>query len=146
MTLISIGIMLIFIISMIWTWHNLGHIEKPKKILFIIIGWGIIYLLTICLYHFASPDVIYPSEEMQKTVSGTLISIFTGLNGLIFLPFVANLTDKVLEEEIEKSQVKRKIVIILIIFVVCIFVEKGYMESTQEGIMNIYNEVQNAEK
>ena len=145
MTLITIGMVLIFVVSIIWTWHNLGNIEKPKKVVFIIIGLLITYLLTMVLYNLSNPDITYPSEEIQKTVSNTLTWVFTGLNALIFLPLIANVLDKILEEEIEKTQAKRRIVIILVIFVVCIFVEKGYIESTQEGIMNIYNEVQNAE-
>ena len=145
MALIIIGTVLIFVVSIIWTWHNLGSIEKPKKVAFIIIGLLITYLLTMLLYNLSNPDIIYPSKEIQKTVSNTLILLFTGLNTLIFLPLIANVSDKILEEEIEKTQAKRRIIIILIVFVVCIFIEKGYIESTQEGIMNIYNEVQNAE-
>ena len=145
MTLIIIGVILIFVISIVWTWHNLGNIEKPRKVAFIIIGLLITYLVTMLLYNLSNPDITYPSEEIQKTVANTLILVFTGLNALIFLPLIANVLDKILEEEIEKTQAKRRIIIILVIFVVCIFVEKGYLESTQEGIMNIYNEVQNAE-
>ena len=146
MTVITIVAVLIFIISIIWIWHNLGNIEKPRKIIFIIVGLLVIYLITLLIYNFSNTNVIYPSEEIQKTVKITLLIIFTGLNSLIFLPFIANLFDKILEEEIEKDQAKKRIVIILIIFVICIFAEKGYLKSTQEGIINIYNEVQDAEK
>ncbi len=146
MTLIIIGAILIFVVSMIWMWHNLGNIEKPRKIAFMIIGLLIMYGFTAILYNISSSNIAYPSEEIQKTISNTLICVFTGLNALIFLPFIANLVDKILEEEIDKQQAKRRIIILLIIFVICIFVEKGYLESTQEGIINIYNEVQNAEK
>ncbi len=145
MTLIVVGTILIFVVSIVWTWHNLGNIEKPRKVVFIIIGLLITYLLTMLLYNIAKPDITYPSEEIRNVVANTLKLVFTGLNALIFLPLIANVLDKILEEEIEKTQAKRRIVIILVIFVVCIFVEKGYIESTQEGIMNIYNEVQNAE-
>ena len=146
MTVIIIGAILIFVVSMIWVWHNLGNIEKPRKIAFIIIGLLIMYGFTVVLYNMTNSHIAYPSEEIQKTVSNTLILVFTGLNALIFLPFTANLVDKILEEEIEKQQAKRRIIILLIILVVCIFAEKGYLENTQEGIINIYNEVQNAEK
>lgn len=146
MTLIIIGAILIFVVSMIWMWHNLGNIEKPRKIAFMIIGLLIMYGFTVVLYTISSSNIAYPSEEIQKTVSNTLIWVFTGLNALIFLPFIANLVDKILEEEIDKKQAKRRIIILLIIFVICVFVEKGYLGSTQEGIINIYNEVQNAEK
>ena len=146
MTVIMIVAVLIFIISIVWIWHKLGNIEKPTKVAFIIIGLLIMYIFTVILYNFSSSNIAYPSEEIQKTVSNTLILVFTGLNALIFLPFIANLLDKILEEEIGKQKAQRRIIILLIIFVICIFVEKGYLESTQEGIINIYNEVQNAEK
>ena len=69
MTLIIIGIMLLFVVSIVWTWHNLGNIEKPNKLAFIIIGLLIAYLLTMLLYNLSNPDITYPSEENQKTVS-----------------------------------------------------------------------------
>ena len=141
-----IAAIFIFIISIVWIWRNLGNIEKPRKILFIFIGLLIIYLITVLLYHLSSSDITYPSEEVQKTVSNTLILVFTGLNSLILLPFTANVFDKILEEEIEKNQAQKRFIVILIIFLVCIFVETGYLKDTQEGIINIYNEVQNAEK
>ena len=146
MTFILIGAILIFVISITWIWHNLGNIEKPRKVIFIVIGLLIMYAFTVVLYHSSSSNIAYPSEEIQKTVSDTLILIFTGLNTLIFLPFIANLMDKILEEEVEKQQSKKRIIILLVIFVICVFVEKGYLENTQKGIINIYNEVQNAEK
>ena len=43
MTLIIIGAIFIFLISIIWIWHNLGNIEKPRKIAFILIGLCITY-------------------------------------------------------------------------------------------------------
>ena len=146
MTLIIIGAIFIFLISIIWIWHNLVKIEKSKKITFILIGLCITYLITIVLYNISSTDMTYPSEEIKKTVSNTLILIFTGLNALIFLPFIAYLFDNILEEEIEKNQAQKRMIVIFIIFVVCVFVENGYLKDTQEGIISMYNEVQNAEK
>lgn len=146
MTLIIIGAIFIFLISIIWTWHNLGNIEKTRKIAFILIGLCITYLITIVLYNISSTDMTYPSEEIKKMVSNTLILIFTGLNALIFLPFIANLFDNILEEEIEKNQAQKRMIVIFIIFIVCVFIENGYLKDTQEGIINMYNEVQNAEK
>ena len=150
MIIITSVIICIFIVSVIWIWHNLGNIERPKKIAFILIGILIIYVFTLILYNIASTNISYPNEEMQKTVSDTLILVFTSLNVLIFLPFIANVFDKILEEEIEKKQAQKRILILAIIFIICIVVENGYIKSTQEGIINriisINDEVQNAEK
>lgn len=111
MTIIMIAAVFIFIISIVWIWHNLGNIEKPRKILFILIGLLIMYLITVLLYHLSSSDITYPSEEVQKTVSNTLILVFTGLNSLILLPFTANVFDKILEEEIEKNQAQKRFIV-----------------------------------
>ena len=144
---IIIGIaVFILAISIVWIWHNLGNIEKPRKLIFIVVGLVLTYLITLWIYHMANSHIVYPSAEIEKTVSNTLLIVFTGLNALIWLPFTANLFDKILEEEIEKKQAKKRFVILFIIFVICIFIEKGYLTSTQEGIINIYNGVQNAEK
>ena len=146
MAFIIIGAILIFVISIIWIWHNLGKIEKPRKIVFIVIGLLIVYLITLIIYQLTKGNIIYPNEEMQKIVSNTLILMFTGVNALILLPFSANILDKILEEEIDKNQAQKRLIILLIILIACVFIEKEYLKDTQEGIINIYNEVQNAEK
>ena len=146
MTIIIISSVVMFIVSIIWIWHNLGYIEKPKKIAFIIIGMIITYLITLVIYNFSKGQIVYPSEQIEKAVSNALIIIFTGLNSLILLPYIANVFDKVLEEEIEKKQAQKRLIVIVIIFVICIFIENAYLKSTQQGILNIYNEVQDAEK
>ena len=42
-------------------------------------------------------------------------------------------------EEIEQKEFKKKVAIIVIIFIICILFERGYMKDTQQGIMRIYN-------
>lgn len=145
MTLIIYVAVFILIISAIWIWHNLGNINKNKKIVFILIGLLITYILTLIIYNI-SGNILYPNEEFKKAISSILILIFTGLNSLIVLPYIAKICDKIKEKEIDKIQVRRKIIIIAIIFGVVLCIENAYLKSTQEGIINMYNEVKNAEK
>ncbi len=147
MIIVNFAAILIFMIGIIWIWHNLGNIEKPRKVLFIIIGIFFMYVYTMFIFNMVHLDIPYPNEDVKNVISKTLILIFTGLNTLVILPYSANIVDKIFEEEIERNKANKRIIILVIIFLLCIFVEKGYLKNTQEGIINRYNnEVQNAER
>ena len=60
-------------------------------------------------------------------------------NGIIVMPQIAKILDKINEDEIQQNELKKRIIILLIIFVICIIFECGYMKDTQEGIIKIYN-------
>ena len=51
---------------------------------------------------------------------------------------MAKIIDKVKEEEIEKKDGKKRILLLGIIFVVCLIFEVGYMKDTQVGILKVY--------
>ena len=77
----------------------------------------------------------------------TLIYIFTGLNSLLLLPYTANIFDNIFEEEADKKTIQKKIIILILIFIVGIGIENNYLKNTQKGIIENYNkEVQNAER
>ena len=147
MTIIMCISMLILIVSIIWVWHNLGNIEKKYKVAFIVAGNVIMYILTLIIYNVSKNGVIYPSDEIKQAISKTLIYIFTGLNSLLLLPYTANIFDNIFEEEADKKTIKKKIIILILIFIVGIGIENNYLKNTQKGIIENYNkEVQNAER
>ena len=145
MTIILIVTIFIFVISAIWIWNNLGSMEKNKKIGFIAIGFVVMYIITLLIFLTTKGAINYPNAEIEN-VRNTLVMIFTGLNSLIILPYLAKLLGKTIESEIEKEEITKKVIIILIVFLVAIFMEASYLKSTQQGILNIYSEVQDAER
>lgn len=146
MTIILIVIIFIFVISAIWIWNNLGSMEKNKKIGFIAIGFVVMYIITLLIFLTTKGAINYPNAEIENVIRNTLVMIFTGLNSLIILPYLAKLLGKTIESEIEKEEITKKVIIILIVFLVAIFMEASYLKSTQQGILNIYSEVQDAER
>ena len=144
MAIIVIGAILIFIVSAIWMWHNLGGMEKPKKVFFIIISLIIMYVITLIVFQSSKNEINYPSNEIEKTTQTMLVIVFTGLNSLIIMPYLAYILDKVLEEDIEKSQAIKRALIGIVIFIICIILERNYLTQVQQGILNMYSEVQNA--
>lgn len=139
MTIIVIIAIVIYAILVTWCWHNLGRIEKSKKIIYIIIGMIIIFIITNIVYSISKADVSYPEEQIEGTVRNTLLLVFTALNGLIVMPYIAKQLDRIREKEIEKEKFTKKMVLLLIVFILCLILESGYLKDTQLGILEIYN-------
>lgn len=132
-------IMIIYLILIAWTWQSLGFIEKPKKIAFIALGILIMFIITLMVFYVAKGRITYENIEMQKSVQNMLVAVFTGVNGILVMPQVAKLFDKINENQIEKSKLKASIMLLILIFVLCLIIEAGYMKDTQEGILRMYH-------
>lgn len=129
----------IYIILITWSWKSLGNIERNKKVITIAIGIIAIYLITWLVFNISKQGIIYENEQIASSIGKVIIAIFAGVNGLIIMPFIGKLLDKVNEDEIEKQVFSRKILIIVVIFLIILWLECGYMKDTQEGILKIYH-------
>ena len=138
MPVIIIIILAIFCVLIIGTWHYLGNIEKTKKIVFIIIGIFVSYLITMILFSISKSGVTYPSNEIEQMVQNMIVTIFTGLNGILMLPYLGRLWDKMSEEEITKQQFQKRICILLIIAIIVFILESNYLNGVQIGILESY--------
>lgn len=128
----------IFLILVSWTWHNLGKVEKIKKIAVITILLIISYIITFIIFNISKKDIVYKSQQEMETVKNVIVLLFTIINGLLFMPFVAKSINGLNEKAVDKSIVIRKIAMIMIIFIVILFIECTYLKSVQQGILNIY--------
>ena len=129
----------IYFILIAWTWHSLGMIEKNKKTIYIFVGIIIMYIITFIVFQISKAGINYPTAEIQANVKNVLAIIFAGLNGIIIMPQIGKILDKVNEDEIDQKQFKRRLLILAVIFIICLILESGYMKDTQEGILRIYN-------
>lgn len=89
MALVILITILVYIILIVWTWHNLGFIEKTKKIAFIVIGILLTYIITQIIFQISKGDITYPNDEIAKQIRNAIVAIFSGINGLILMPIIA---------------------------------------------------------
>ena len=127
----------VYALLIAWTWHSLGGIEKSKKVMIIAIGVLVIYLLTLFIFNISKQEIQYDNEELSTGIKNMLVSVFTGVNGIIILPLLARLIDKINEDNIEKQSFLIRIFGIIVVFIICLVIECGYMKSTQQGILKI---------
>ena len=142
MTFIILISIVVYLINIAWTWKSLGELEKGKKAILIVIGLVIIYIITIIIFSISQNGIQYENEESLGTVRNMLVAVFSGINGLIILPQLAKILDKAKEGEIEKNQIRNRIIIWIAILIICLIFECGYMKDTQVGIIEIYKSLQ----
>ena len=138
MVFIIAAAFIIYFILIAWTWHSLGFIEKGKKVAIIILGMIFMYLITLVIFQMAKSGVTYENKEIQGSVQNILVAIFTGVNGIIVMPQVGKMLDKMNENQIEKDKFMKRILILVVVFAVCAIFEVTYMKETQDGILRVY--------
>ncbi len=138
MALIIIVTIVIYFMSIKSTWNNLGEIGKIKKIATIAIGFLITYIITLILFSISKNSIQYNNTVIAGDIKIIIVAICTGINSLIILPYIARQLDKVHVGDIEQNEFFKKIVIIIVVFIICLFFEYGYMKDTQVGILKIY--------
>lgn len=138
MAFIIIVIIAIYFILIAWTWQSLGFIEKIKKVETILVGIIAIYLIIFIIFQITKSEVKYENIAMQKQVQNIIVAIFSGINGIIILPQIGKILDRLKENKIEKQVLVKRIVILAMIFILCLIFEKGYMKETEEGIWRVY--------
>lgn len=142
MTLIIIAIILIYIVLFAWTWHNLGSIEKTKKILIIFIELIITYLITIFIFNISKTGIGYSNPEVENTMQNLIVAVFTGVNGLLLMPLISKNIENVNDGTIEKEILKKRAIIIGIIFIICMIFEFNYIKDIQKSTIEMYNDIE----
>ena len=75
---------------------------------------------------------------MANDVQNLLVAVFTAINGLIVIQYVAKIFGKINNNEIDKKTAQKKLIIIAIIFLICIIIEASYLKDIQNGILDVY--------
>ena len=137
MTFVIIVIIILYLVVIAWSWSSLEDTEKPKKLLIIFAGIVVVFLITQMVFSISKDGVTYERLDIEKSVRQLIVLLFTGLNSLV-LPFLSKNFKRRENGEIEANVFKVRMIIILVVFLICLFLECGYMTSIQEGILKVY--------
>ena len=69
---INTVVFFIYLIAVIWSWKSLTNLSPLKKIIVILAGILIVYIITSILLNISKTNITYPTEEMGQKVTTVL--------------------------------------------------------------------------
>lgn len=140
MSIIIITITIIlYLILLGFTWHNLDAVDSKLKVAYILIGTILMAVITLIVFNISKSNVEYQNSNMISNMRNMLVVVFTPINGLIVMPYVANMLGKISVQEITQEKFKKKAIVITLILVTILIFECGYLKDIQLGILDMIN-------
>lgn len=137
MTVILIIILILLLVLLSWSWHSLGDIEKKTKVVIIVGGLVIVYLITFVIFSISKIGIDYQNKDAMKLIQTIFVMLFTIVNGYIILPYVFKKLNQINNEEIEKEKIIKSLIILAIIFIIIAIFEVSYLGNMQNGILEM---------
>ena len=138
MTLFIVAVVIIlFIVLLKPTITQLNEFETKNKVIICITLILIVIIITSIIFGISSIGIEYGNQVAKSKIRNMLIAVFTPINCMVYMPYLAKKLNKLKLEEISKEELKKKIINLLIIAVIIYFVEMLYMKNIQTGILNI---------
>ena len=137
MALIIITIVVMFLVLIFWSFTNLGKTNITKKILWMTLLFGIVFLTTYVTFLISKNSITYPSKEIMHSVQEVLVLMFSGLNGCFFIPSICKSIDNLYQQKIDETHFFRRVILFGVILIILLAFECGYMKTTQKGILEI---------
>ncbi len=130
---IIIAIMFLNLIALIWS--KLGNIDNKTKTISIIIGIVMVYIITFIIFNISKIGIIYEDPKVMKNIRSVFVMLFTIINSYALLPYFFKKINQINNDEIQKNEFQRSLIILLIIIVTLFIFESIYFGNTQQRIL-----------
>ena len=130
-------IIVMFLVLLGWTWSSLEDIEKTKKIEYIIVGFVVVYIITIIIYQISKIGISYENREIMKAIQNILVLVFSIVNGYILLPYIFKKIVQIQNDEIDDKKFKKTIVILIAVIIILTIIESNYLANAQNETLQI---------
>lgn len=134
-----IGLIVIALYALLFVWvkANMNSYERGDILKFIGIGAGITLVISMILVFMNKIEL--QNVQIQNTMNIVNICLFAPLNALIILPYLGSVLNRVKQKRMSKEKGKQKILIAIILFVIILMIESGYVKSFQDIMVAIQN-------
>ena len=129
----------LFMVLLGFTWYRLEAYEGMEKVIICVVGILLSWGITAILFSISSNGIEYINEEVEREISKILVLVFTPINGIVIMPYIAKIMSKVRFDEMNQKEAIKKILIFCIILFAILFVEVKYIENIQIGILDVAN-------
>jgi hypothetical protein len=130
-------ILILYVILIASSVHNLYMLENKVKILYVMIGIALAFVITMIVFAISTTGIDYENAQMLSDARKILVVLFTPVNGLITMPYLANLLNKAKEKSVNQEQFKKKALILAVVFAFILVIECGYLKDIQTGTLSM---------
>lgn len=95
------------------------------------------YAITSIICAIVSNEIEVENEEALKQTVNVVKLIFTPINALMLLAILGNTFGKVKDQVLEKEKASKRTIIFIILFIIVLFFETGYIRNFIEGVLQI---------
>lgn len=131
-TLIIVFLIMINIFAIILNWKMLKGFDISKKVIFIVIGEIVIFIVANILYGISGGGIPEAIHDKSKKL---VIPTFLAINMIVIFSNFAKQINKKALDEIDYKTFKKRISIAIILSVIILFLECIYMKNIQLGIL-----------
>ncbi len=131
---------LLNVVAIVLLYHCLPDLEKKEKIIFIVVGIAVMYILTSIIYWISSKGV--EVQEVSERAKNMITFIFVPLNGIIILPILAKSYNRYIIGDLESDKLRNRIIIMVIALVILMIIECSYFKNIQNGIIQMLQQRQ----
>lgn len=135
--IIALIVIALYALLFVWVKANMNSYEKSE--IFRFIGIGGIIALVISIILVLMNKIELQNVQIQNTMNLVNICLFAPLNALILLPYIGRVLNKVKQKKMTKEKGKQKIIIGIIVFMIILMIESGYVKSFQDIMIAIQN-------
>ena len=95
------------------------------------------YIITSIICFFQSRGIEVENKEALKQTINVVKLIFTPTNAIMFLTILGNTFGKLKDKAIKEEKAKRRLLCILIVFILVLFFESSYIRSFIAGVLRV---------
>lgn len=139
---LTLFILVANVVGLLLVYHSFDkRIDKNKKLMYTMICFGVMYILTLIIYFFSSLGI--NNENVSESSRNLITFTFVPINTMVLLPILIRSFNNRKVNKITTRQLNRTAMTMIVVAIILIVIEFFSFRSIQKGIIQIFNERQN---
>ena len=142
MPIILLFILILNIVSIVLMYYSLGDLGKKEKLIYIVVGTAIMYIITSIVYWFSTRGI--EVTEVSERGKDLITFLFVPINGIIMLPLLAKSYSKLKYGNLDKNVFLKRGIVLAVILLIVLIIECIYFKNVQQEVVNMLNAQENS--
>ena len=139
---ITLFILVANVVGILLVYHSFDNkIEKNKKLMYTMICFGIMYIITLITYFFSSIGI--DNKNVSNSSKDMITFTFVPINTIIILPILIRSFNNRKMNKISMNQLNKTAILMFFIILILIILEFFCFRNIQKRIVDIFNIKQN---